>query len=376
MGNSVAFPNGSSPQRDIASKEAKKNKGTVKVPHRQIGLVRLWTTNKWTTDATSHYYGSHCTVSIRDSLNRFDVQEEVAVDIDSSAALEFDTTFLDPCRDLLVRVNLTLALELSIPLTPFYDLISLKNSTDSDTVKVGYCKALFEVARCKRKRGGMFVKKGDRDVSELVALAGDAHSSAALRVEVFQALFNLIGPTSVLLDTELVVDILGACFSCLRQLPVPFDYASQLHSDLPLSGVRDNQTAALLAQNALGTVFNLLVHPLCSNACSATNLYAVAKLLQDSTYRMCHFSVITVLLTVLSWKKLPPQLLQSLELATISFMTANNPLDSDCTGVAWDESDVAAFFIPLLRAKPVICVMFATWCIAKYYFPHTPLPME
>ena len=340
-----------------------------KLLHRQLGLVRMWTTNNWTTAATQHYYGSHCTVSIRDSLSSYDVQEEVNVDIDSSAALEFDTAYLDPCRDLLIKVTLTLALELAVPLQPFYKLISLQNKEDSEVVKIGYCKAVFEVARCKRKSGGMFVNRDDRDVRALVELASDPTTSTALRIEVFQALFNLLGPTSVLLEDEVVMHILYACFGCLQGVPVPFDATT--HNSLT-EAAHDSLMAGLLAQNALGTVFNLLVHPLCHRACTPVNLYGVAKLLHDSTYKICQFSVITVLLTVLSWNKLPPQLLQPLEMATISFMTANNPLDSDCTGVAWDESDVAAFFIPLLRSRPLICVMFATWCIAKYYFPHTP----
>ena len=333
---------------------------------RQYGLVRMWTTNNWTAETTRHYYGSHCTISLRDSLSKNDIQPEVPVDIDNSAALDFNTACLSSCRELVIKVNLTLALELAVPLDPFYSLISSENKAESDIVKIGYCKAIFEVARCKRKTGGMFVRSKDRDVRALVKLAKDQSTTQSLRIEVFQALFNLLGPTSILLDDEVVADLLDACFLCLRSIPVIPGYPSRPN---------DRQTAGLLAQNALGTVFNLLVHPLCVAASTPSNLTGITKLLSDPTYRICHFSVITVLLTILSWGKLPGHMMQPLEHATVSFMIANNPLDSDCTGVAWDESDVAAFFIPLLRTPRLICIKFATWCIAKYYFPTAQIPL-
>ncbi|KAJ9462246.1 hypothetical protein DIPPA_00185 [Diplonema papillatum] len=334
--------------------------------HKQTGLIRMWTTNQWTNDATQHYYGSHCTISIKNAFGTYDLQSEVPVDIDSSAALEFDAACLETCRELSIKVNLTLALEVPAPLDQFYRLVSRDNRQDSDTVKIGYCRAIFEVARCKRKYGGMFVRKGDREVHALVQLAADDSTGLSLRVEVFQALFNLLGPTSILLDETVVTDLLHACFRCLKTVPVPCLFTNP----------NDMQTIRLLAQNALGTVFNLLVHPKCSYSSTPANLFSVAKLLSDSTYRICHFSVITVLLTVLSWGKLPVNMIEPLTKATLSFMLANDPLDSDCTGVAWDESDVAGFFIPLLRARDLICVKFATWCIAKYYFPHVPTAIQ
>eukprot|EP01059_Diplonema_ambulator_P035727 TRINITY_DN8539_c0_g1_i1.p1 TRINITY_DN8539_c0_g1~~TRINITY_DN8539_c0_g1_i1.p1 ORF type:complete len:468 (+),score=175.98 TRINITY_DN8539_c0_g1_i1:557-1960(+) len=323
------------------------------------GMIRMWTTNNWTTDATRHYYGSHCTVSISNPVDERPLHEEVPVDIDNSAALTFNTNLLDPSRELVIKVNLTLALELAVPLDPFYELISGKNTQETDSVKVGYCKAVFEVARCRRKNGGIFVRQADRRIHALVALAGSETTSPELRVEVFQALFNLLGPTSVLLDDPVVVGLLETCFACLNKIPVP----------CPMHPVEEMTSACLLAQNALGTVFNLLVHPLTRDTITPDALRGVTRLLSDSTYRICHFSVITVLLTVLTWDKLPRCMAKYLSSVAQDFMLANNPLDSDCTGVAWDESDIAAFFIPLLMSKHLVAVEFATWCIAKYYFP-------
>eukprot|EP01064_Diplonema_japonicum_P025515 TRINITY_DN36942_c0_g1_i1.p1 TRINITY_DN36942_c0_g1~~TRINITY_DN36942_c0_g1_i1.p1 ORF type:complete len:468 (+),score=108.21 TRINITY_DN36942_c0_g1_i1:43-1446(+) len=331
----------------------------VELDDHNKGMVRMWTTNNWTTDATRHYYGSHCTISLRDPVNGSNVHDEVPVDIDNSAALTFNSNIISPAREMVVRVNLTLALELAVPLDPFYELISGRNTHDSDNVKVGYCKAVFEVARCRRKNGGIFVRKEDRHIHELVILAGNEETSADLRVEVFQALFNLLGPTSILLDKTVVLDLLQTCFRCLNKVPVP----------CPVYPVEEMTTACLLAQNTLGTIFNLLVHPLTRESITPDALRGVTLLLNDPTYRICHFSVITVLLTVLTWGKLPICMYHFLISTTNEFMSANNPLDSDCTGVAWDESDIAAFFIPLLRSRHLVAVKFATWCVAKYYFP-------
>eukprot|EP00756_Hemistasia_phaeocysticola_P003179 Hpha_TRINITY_DN12106_c0_g1::TRINITY_DN12106_c0_g1_i1::g.81917::m.81917 len=125
---------------------------------RQSGLVRMWTTNQWTTDATRHYYGSHCTVSLRDSTGSSEIREEEGVDIDNSQALEFDAGCLPQCREAVIHIHLTLALERAAPLNPFYRLIADTRSGESDTVRIGYCKAVFEVARCKRKSGAIFVR--------------------------------------------------------------------------------------------------------------------------------------------------------------------------------------------------------------------------
>eukprot|EP01065_Artemidia_motanka_P037108 TRINITY_DN4532_c5_g3_i1.p1 TRINITY_DN4532_c5_g3~~TRINITY_DN4532_c5_g3_i1.p1 ORF type:complete len:577 (+),score=188.37 TRINITY_DN4532_c5_g3_i1:76-1731(+) len=331
------------------------NLSGVRQPHRQVGLVRMWTTNQWTSDATRHYYGSHCTISLRDPLSLRNVWTEQGVDIDNSQALEFNSCCMSQTRELVVAVHLTLALERPSPLNPFYRLISDVSSGESDAVRIGYCKAVFEVARCKRKAGGIFVKESDRDIAGLVQLAGAAGTSDALRVEVFQALFNLLGPTSLLLSGRSVADLLTACFRCLRTTPVP----------APASPSQ----AALLAQNALGAVFNLLVHPLSKRIGSDEDLRTVARLLDDSAYAMCHFSVLTVLLTVSARGRLPADMRGRLLAEVEAFMVANDPIDSDCTGVAWDDSDVAAFFVPLLRSGRPLCVRFASWCIAKYYFP-------
>eukprot|EP00755_Sulcionema_specki_P019701 Sspe_Gene.1226::Locus_413_Transcript_1_1_Confidence_1.000_Length_520::g.1226::m.1226 len=171
----------------------------------------MWTTNNWTADATTHYYGSHCTVSLMDNHGTASVMDEAVVDIDNSAALQFPAAVLPVNRELVVKINLTLALELPVPLSPFYKLIASSGDDESDEVKIGYCKAIFEVARCKRKYGDTFIRSSDRDVQSLVSLAADEQASVALRIQVFQALFNLLGPTSVLLDEHVVRDLLAAC---------------------------------------------------------------------------------------------------------------------------------------------------------------------
>eukprot|EP01062_Namystynia_karyoxenos_P078511 TRINITY_DN8096_c0_g1_i1.p1 TRINITY_DN8096_c0_g1~~TRINITY_DN8096_c0_g1_i1.p1 ORF type:complete len:567 (+),score=136.09 TRINITY_DN8096_c0_g1_i1:172-1872(+) len=332
-------------------------------PHRQTGLVRMWTTNQWTAEATRHYYGSHCTMSVRDTLNEVDLVTQTMVDIDNSHALEFDAAVLPASREVVVRVDFTLALEVMAPLSPFYELIAAPPSpgitAETDLVKVGYCKAVFEIARCKRKFGGTFARQRDREIRGLVALAADEGTSETLRVEVFQALFNLLGPTSVLLDDALVTELLGVCWRWLRAAPLSGPSISETQQ----------RASALLAQNTLGAVFNLLVHPLTMQAAAPADLAGIVALLSEEVYSVCHFSIITILLTVHSWGALPAHMLQPLEFATIGFMARNDPLDSDCTGVAWDESDVAAFFMPLLRTGHLICVRFAAWCVAKYYFP-------
>lgn len=322
---------------------------------RQSGLVRMWTTNQWTTDATRHYYGSHCTVSLRDSSGASEIREEEGVDIDNSQALEFDAGCLPKCREAVIHIHLTLALERAAPLNPFYRLIADTESGESDAVRIGYCKAVFEVARCKRKSGAIFVRPCDRDVAALVRLAGAKDTGGALRVEVLQALFNLLGPTSILLPGDVVTELLLACFRCLHATPVP--------------APADASQAALLAQNALGAVFNLLVHPLSKTIAVPSNLRSVTRLLAEPLYAMCHFSALTVALTMHARGLLPEGELPTLHADCAAFMAANDPVDSDCTGVAWDESDVAAFFLPLLRSGRPICVDFAAWCMAKYYFP-------
>jgi len=230
-------------------------------------------------------------------------------------------------------------------------------------VKVGYCRAVFEVARCKRKYGGTFTRPCDRNIEALVDLAGSPETSEALKVEVFQALFNLLGPTSVLLDDKIVVRLLEACLQCLAGVPVPCSHLS----------VAAQRSASLMAQNALGAVFNLLVHPLCILSALPGNVEVMFSLLSEDIYATCSFSVITILLTALAWGGLPEWMHDELETSALNFMERFDPLDSDCTGIAWDESDVAAFFLPLLRARPLICVHFASWCIAKYYFPDDAL---
>eukprot|EP00755_Sulcionema_specki_P024007 Sspe_Gene.14606::Locus_5057_Transcript_1_1_Confidence_1.000_Length_1769::g.14606::m.14606 len=324
----------------------------------QIGLVRIWTTNAWTQDTTRHYFGSHCTISLRDTHNTYDLRPEVHVDIDNSQPYEFDACWLPPTRELLLKVNLTLALEISVPLNPFYALVVAPDG-ESDTVKVGYCKAIFEVARCKRKSGGTFVRRCDRNVWDLIRLAGDKSTSQILRVEVFQALFNLLGPTSILLPDGLIFELLGACLAVLREV-------DQGPRSIPLD---PRHPMVLMAQNALGSIFNLLSHPLCKEVLSSAGALAgAAMLLTDPNFRICHFSVITVLLTARSWGRLPRYLDEPLGLAIFMFMTESDPLDSECTGVAWDEADIAAFFIPLLRSGDLLCVQFVSWCLSRYYF--------
>ena len=322
-------------------------------PQSQDGMVRIWTTNTWTKEMTVHYYGSHCTISLRDNLNKTPATTETVLDIDNSKQLLFDTKVLPANREILLRIHLTLALEVSASLTPFYSLISKEQS---EAVQIGYCKAVFEIARYKRKHGSTFATPGDgSDVRSLVRLAGRrAGASEKLRSEAFQALFNLLSPSSVLIPSALTSELLRACFDVLTRIPAK-------------ENPDDGGVEVILVQNALGSIFNLLVHKATHRALSATVLAAIYQLLLRPKYQLCWFSAITVLLTASNWGVLPLNLRSDLSKHMETYIAANNPLDPDHTGVAWDETDIAAYFLPLLMSPSLPCVTFANWCISAYY---------
>eukprot|EP01064_Diplonema_japonicum_P012677 TRINITY_DN20068_c0_g1_i1.p1 TRINITY_DN20068_c0_g1~~TRINITY_DN20068_c0_g1_i1.p1 ORF type:complete len:486 (+),score=85.71 TRINITY_DN20068_c0_g1_i1:36-1460(+) len=312
--------------------------------------IRIWTTNSWTPETTDHYYGSHCTVSVRDCHDKEDLLQETTIDIDNSKDLRFDAVLLPENRELLLKVNLTLALEVAVPLEPFYTLISHE---PSDSVRIGYCRAIFEIARCKRKHGSTFIQQCDSNVGILVNLAASNDTSNKLKAEVFQALFNLLSPSSVFIPDELAGGLMNTCIDVITEAALP---AVEEREALHLSVV--------LAQNALGSAFNLLVHPVSKKLLTAPVLRQMEKLLSCPAYKLCNFSVITVVLTAVHWGTLPASHADDV---VAHYMAANNPLDPDCTGVAWDESDIAAYFLPLLRSKNLTCVVFATWCITAFY---------
>eukprot|EP01062_Namystynia_karyoxenos_P000007 TRINITY_DN10001_c0_g1_i1.p1 TRINITY_DN10001_c0_g1~~TRINITY_DN10001_c0_g1_i1.p1 ORF type:complete len:646 (+),score=179.80 TRINITY_DN10001_c0_g1_i1:85-1938(+) len=323
----------------------------------QSGFVRLWTTNAWTRETTQHYYGSYCTLRVRDVYNRRDLVPEVRVDIDCGAALEFDACPLPRCRELVITGDLTLALEMPVPLAPFYRLISAVNP-ESDIVKIGYCRALFEIARCKRRSGGgSFVCLGDRSIGPLIDLAGDESTSAVLRAELFQALFNLLG-TAWFLGDELIQRLLEVCLDRLGNRPgIPsLEVWHQTHVNLHL------------AQNIIGSVFNLLAHPLAPKIIRGPRLGYVVGLLNDEDFRLCRFSALVVLLTVQTWGNLPQEAYRMLAGVMFSFMESSDPCNTEHIGVAWDEGDIASFYLPLLRSQHLLPVTFAAWCIQRYYF--------
>ena len=320
----------------------------------QTGVVRIWTTNTWTPEMTNHYYGSHCAISLRDNLDGAALTTETILDIDNSKTLMFDTRLLPKNREVLLRIHLTLALEMSAPLAPFYRLL---RGDASEAVKVGYCKAIFEIARYKRKHGSTFVRSDDSDaVQGLVVLASADTISDRLRAEAFQALFNLLSPSSVLIPDAVVTELLQVCSKVLMHLPL---------------ATRDSVPYELiLVQNALGSVFNLLVHPSTRKALCPALLLGMQKMLETGFYRPCWFSVITVLLTALNWGCVSEAAVPKLIHHTHSYIASNDPLSPECTGVAWDETDIAAYFLPLLMSKHLVCVTFARWCVSSYYYGH------
>eukprot|EP00754_Rhynchopus_humris_P042859 Rhum_TRINITY_DN2803_c0_g1::Rhum_TRINITY_DN2803_c0_g1_i1::g.8463::m.8463 len=322
----------------------------------QPGLLRIWTTNPWTQETARRYYGAYCTVSLRDSTNCADISEERHVDIDACEAFTFATSQLQSNKELVVKVNLTLALEIPAPLNPYFELVGL-SSLDSDLVKIGYCKAMFEIARCKRNTGATFARACDRNIELLVAVVKSRRTCDYLKIEVFQALFNLLGPTSVLLEEDVVMDLLHVCATRFSAI------SHQLHA------VEVAPSAVLMTQNVLGNVFNLLGHPSARYILASPHVLCdVAALLSDPHYGVCTFSVLVILLTVRSWGSLPPEVSSVLELSLAQFMARSDPLDSEVTGVAWDESDIAGFFLPLLLSKDLLCVSFVSWCLNQYYF--------
>ena len=335
----------------------------------QPAALRLWTTNEWTATSAEHYFGAYCVMSVRDSLNTMDVIPEQHIDIDVSQPFSFMTSDFPPEHamksEVLIKINLTLALELALPLNPYYNLLTppvLSGGegveVESDVVKVGYCRAIFEIARCKRKVGCNFVKTSDCNVDSLVFLSGDPGTSEELRVEVFQALFNLLGPSAVLVKDETVAQLLHFSTERLR---------------IVLNGEVGFVEKGLIVQNVLGNVFNLLAHPMTRRVLSRMGVgEVVSSLLFSPEFETSKFSVIMILLTMRSWADCDAAMNDLVVSGVAAFMKCKDPLDSEATGVAWDESDIASFFLPLLRANDVVCVSFASWCLGLYYFGHPP----
>ena len=341
-----------------ASIEAKKKGKYCNYNHsHQMAKVRIWTTNTWTPEMTDHYYGSYCTIVVRDIFDEIDIIPEAVLDIDSGNNLMIDTCNLSGDREIVLRIDLTLALMISAPLAPLYTLLSSKD--ESCCIKIGYCRAIFEIARCKRKYGSTFSHLNNRSISSLVALAAEPRSSQKLRSELFQALLNLLSPAAVFIPDDLAGELLRTCINVLRDTPVP-------HYNC--FGMR--QTDVSLAQNVSGSLFNLLVHPVARELIDEAAQLTAVGLLEHPAYRLCTFSILAVLLTSLNWGTLCSSLEDKLSTITSYYMKSNNPLDTDCTGVAWDETDIAAYFLPLLCSSNITCVTFSSWCLNAYYF-HT-----
>eukprot|EP01063_Lacrimia_lanifica_P029890 TRINITY_DN4644_c0_g2_i1.p1 TRINITY_DN4644_c0_g2~~TRINITY_DN4644_c0_g2_i1.p1 ORF type:complete len:690 (+),score=192.16 TRINITY_DN4644_c0_g2_i1:40-2109(+) len=440
--------------------------------------LRVWTTNPWTANATKHYYGAYCTVSLRDPFNTAAVVEERHVDIDNGEAFAFTADMLavdylhgapsrgacvrkecvrkaqeprpavsewaqldaeeygtssqplppplDPlaldapdfvsprrnrgggyrsgdkeavptpnplgyidvapevgevtamaqarscdceaCRaptaraerllhpEAVFHVTLTLALEWPMSLDPYYSLLSV-SSVDSDVVKIGYCRAMFEIARYKRKHGGTFVKPGDRNLAHIVKLLTHRRTSEALRFEVYHALFNILGTGAVLLPDDIVVDLLWSCVVHLAAIPV--------------QGPPGEPTTYTvhLAENLLGNVFNLLLHSAAREVLSSPQaVNSLTRLLHNSHFSICRFSTLTVLLSLKAWGvAFSTETADAVDRHAREFMATADPTDPHVTGVAWDESDVASFFIPLLRSPDLLCIEFVAWCMERYY---------